>query len=110
MRAGDLRDRVTIQRAATADDGFGNTISGWSDLLTVWANIRETPGKEAVAAGRIEASRTATIRVRASSQSRNVTAADRVHARGQVWNIRSVAAVGDGRELIEFLCEAGVAI
>ena len=109
MRSGDLRDRVTIQRATTADDGFGNTISGWSDLLTVWANVRETPGKEIVAAGRIEASRTATIRVRASSQSRGVTAADRLQARGQVWNIRSVAAVGDGRELIEFLCEAGVA-
>ena len=109
MKAGDLRDRVTIQRATNSDDGFGNTISGWSDLLTVWANVRETPGKEIVAAGRIEASRTATIRVRASSQSRGVTAADRVQARGQVWNIRSVAAVGDGRELIEFLCEAGVA-
>ena len=110
MRAGDLRDRVTIQRATTADDGFGNTISGWSDLLTVWANIRETPGKEIVAAGRIEASRTATIRVRASSLSRGVTAADRIIARGQFWNIRSVSAVGDGRELIEFLCEAGVAV
>ena len=110
MKAGDLRDRITIQRATNADDGFGNTISGWGDLLTVWANIRETPGKEVVAAGRIEASRTATIRVRASSQSRGVTAADRIIARGQIWNIRSVAAVGDGRELIEFLCEAGVAV
>ena len=109
MKAGDLRDRVTIQRATNSDDGFGNTISGWSDLLTVWANVRETPGKEIVAAGRIEASRTATIRVRASSQSRGVTAADRIIARGQSWNIRSVSAVGDGRELIEFLCEAGVA-
>ena len=110
MRAGDLRDRVTIQRATNSDDGFGNTISGWSDLLTVWANVRETPGKEIVAAGRIEASRTATIRVRASSQSRGVTAADRIIARGQVWNIRGRAEVGDGRELIEFLCEAGVAV
>ena len=110
MKAGDLRDRVTVQRATHGDDGFGNTISGWSDLLTIWANVRETPGKEVVAAGRIEASRTATIRVRASSQSRGVTAADRIIARGQCWNIRSVSAVGDGRELIEFLCEAGVAV
>lgn len=109
MKAGDLRDRVTIQRATTADDGFGNVTNGWDDLLTVWANVRETPGKEVVAAGRIEASHTATIRIRASSQSRGVTPADRIIARGQVWNIRSVAAVGDGRELIEFLCEAGVA-
>lgn len=106
IRAGDLRDRITVQRATQGDDGFGNVVIGWSDLLTVWANVRETPGKEVVAAGRIEANRTATIRVRASSQSRGITAADRVQARGRVWNIRSVSAVGDGRELIEFLCEA----
>ena len=110
MKAGDLRDRVTVQRATQGDDGFGNTISGWTDLLTIWASVRETPGKEVVAAGRVEASRTATIRVRVSSLSRGVTAADRVRARGQIWNIRSVSAVGDGRELIEFLCEAGVAV
>lgn len=109
MRSGDLRDRITVQRATQGDDGFGNTVTGWTDHLTVWANVRETPGKEVVAAGRVEASRTATIRVRASSQSRGITEKDRVQARGQTWNIRSVAAVGDGRELIEFLCEAGVA-
>lgn len=109
MDAGKLDQRITFQRATTGEDGFGNTITGWTDLITVWANVRETPGKEIVAAGRIEASRTATIRVRASSQSRAVTAADRVIARGQIWNIRSVPAVGDGREMIEFLVEAGVA-
>lgn len=109
MRAGDLRDRITVQRATQGDDGFGNTVTGWTDHLTVWANVRETPGKEVVAAGRVEASRTATIRVRASSLSRTITPADRIIARGQIWNIRSVSAVGDGRELIEFLCEAGVA-
>lgn len=109
MTAGRLRDRITFQRLTEGDDGYGNVVTGWTDHLTVWANVRETPGKEIVAAGRVEASRTATIRVRASSQSRGVTAADRIIARGQIWNIRSVAAVGDGRELIEFLCEAGVA-
>ena len=107
MKAGDLRDRVTIQRATTADDGFGNVTNGWTDHLTVWANIRETPGKEAVAAGRLEASRTATIRVRASSVSRGITAADRVQARGQVWNIRSVIEID--RATLELLVENGVA-
>lgn len=116
MDAGKLDTRITFQRLTDGDDGYGNVITGWADLevspgvpMKLWANIRETPGKEAVAAGRIEASRTATIRIRASSQSRGVTAADRIIAREKIWNIRSVAAVGDGRELIEFLCEAGVA-
>lgn len=110
MRAGSLRERVTFQRAINSEDGFGNVVSGWADLIERSANIRETPGKEAVAAGRIEAEKTATIRVRSCPATRGVTAADRIIARGQAWNIRSVVAVGDGRELIEFLCEAGVAI
>lgn len=109
MRAGDLRDRITVQRPTTGDDGFGNVTTGWADLCTLWANIRETPGKEAVAAGRIEASRTATIWVRDSSVSRDITAADRVVYAGQVWNIRGVGRAID-RTMRELLVEAGVAV
>ena len=109
MTAGKLRDRITIQRAATADDGYGNTVVGWADLLTVWADVRETTGKEAVAAGRVESSRTATVRIRASSDSRAITEADRAVIRGRVWNIRSVAEVGNDRAMLDLLCEAGVA-
>ena len=109
MTAGRLRDRITIQRATTGDDGYGNTVTGWSDLMTVWADVRETPGKEAVDAGRVEASHTATIRIRASSASRGVTEADRAMVRGRVWNIRSVAEVGNDRAMLDLLCEVGVA-
>lgn len=107
--AGSLNTRIVVQRATTGDDGYGNVITGWAYLLTVWANVRETPGKETVAAGRLEASRTATIRIRASSDAKAITPADRVLARGQIWNIRSIAAVDDGRSLLELLCEVGVA-
>ena len=108
MTAGQLRDRIQIQSATSGDDGYGNVITGWADLPggRLWANVRETPGKEMLSAGRLESSRTATIRVRASSLSRSISAADRVIARGLAWNIRSVSAVGDGRELLELLCEA----
>lgn len=107
--AGKLNTLITVQRATMGDDGYGNAITGWADLAggKLWANVRETPGKEAVAAGRLEASRTATIRVRASSLSRSITAADRVQARGHVWNIRSVIEID--RATLELLVEAGVA-
>ena len=108
--AGDLRDRVTIQRATSGDDGYGNVHVGWVDLMTVWANVRETTGKERVDAGRVEASRTATIRIRASSASRGITEADRIMARGKVWNIRSIADISPDRSILDILCEAGVAV
>jgi SPP1 family predicted phage head-tail adaptor len=108
--AGSLRDRVTFQRLVAGDDGYGNVFTSWNpSYLTVWANVRETSGKERVDAGRIEASRTATIRVRRSPDTLGLTEADRVLARGALWNIRSIAEIGSDRDVLDILCEAGVA-
>ena len=113
MKAGDLRDRIAVERNTTGDDGYGNQVVGWAALevngkpLQLWANVRETPGKERVEAGRLEASRTATIRVRSSSLSRQISEADRVTVRGQIWNIRGIAALTDGRDMLEMICETG---
>ena len=109
MRAGNLRERVTFQRATTGDDGYGNVITGWADLVTVWADVRETLGRERVEAGRIEAAATATVRVRASAVTRGLTAADRLVARGWTWNIRSVVPIGNKRAALDILVERGVA-
>ena len=105
MRAGNLRDRVTFQRLVQHDDGYGNTVNAWADHLTVWADMRETVGREAVRAGAVEAARTATLRIRASSQSRGLTEADRLVARGRNWNVRSIAAVGNDRDALDVLAE-----
>ncbi|SHF67454.1 phage head-tail adaptor, putative, SPP1 family [Loktanella atrilutea] len=128
MEAGSLRDRITFQRLLETDgtasvsaevdefgnpvpgaDEFGNIAASHQDLFTVWADVRETTGKERLAAGRIEASRTATIRVRRTVQTRAIKESDQIRARGENWNIRSMIAVGNSGEAIEFLCEAGVA-
>lgn len=109
MTAGSLRDRVAFQRATTGDDGYGNITTAWSDHLTVWANVRETLGKERVDAGRVEASRTATIRVRQSPDTLGLTEADRVLLHGKPWNIRSIARVGNDGAMLDILIEAGVA-
>ncbi len=109
MTAGRLRDRITVQRLVAGADDYGNAVNGWADHLTLWADMLEGLGREAVAAGRIESAKTATIRVRRSVDALGITAADRIVARGVAWNIRSIVAVGRSNELIEMLCEAGVA-
>tara|TARA_Y100000310_G_scaffold325782_1_gene389813 strand:+ start:284 stop:613 length:330 start_codon:yes stop_codon:yes gene_type:complete len=107
MAAGRLRDRITVERQTTTEDEFGNTVGGWSALLTLWADVRETPGKERIAAGRLEASRTATIRVRKSAQSDGITAADRIVYRGATWNITSAPVeVSNRGAMLELLCVA----
>jgi len=116
MRAGRLREQVSFQRLVPGNDIYGNAVTAWASLeispdvaLTVWADIRETLGKERVDAGRVEASNTATIRVRSFPETRGITSADRVVARGQVWNIRSVVPVGNDGAMLDILCEGGVA-
>jgi SPP1 family predicted phage head-tail adaptor len=110
MSAGKLRDRVTFRRRAAADDGYGNTVSGpWTDLVTEWADMLERLGGERLAAGALHAPRMATIRVRRSTVTLGITEADKVVARGEDWNIRSIAAVGRRNAMLEMTCEADVA-
>ena len=109
MAAGRLTDRVTFQRATVGDDGYGNTVNGWSDYLTVWADITDAPGREALAAGRLEASRSALMRVRRSAGSLMLTEVDRVRARGRLWNIRSIGEAAKNRAMLEIVIEVAVA-
>ena len=109
MRSGTLRERLTFQRAVAGDDGYGNVTTGWADHLTVWADVRETLGRERIEAGRIEAASTATVRIRASAATRALTAADRAVVRGATWNIRSIVPVMNDRALLDVMLERGVA-
>lgn len=105
MRAGTLRERIAIERAVTGADGYGNTVTGWTVHLSVWADFRETVGRERLAAGRAEAASTATVRIRSSDATRALTAADRIVARGVTWQIRGIVPVGNDRAMIDILCE-----
>ena len=113
-RAGRYRDRVSVERKGgdLALDDFGNaTAPAWAVLAEFWGNLRETTGKEHVAAGRLEAPATATLRLRRSAESLAITAADRVVARGAVWAITSAPIDPDGtRREVEVLLARGVAV
>ena len=125
IKSGNFRDRVEFQRLASSDqttpsdatdeygnpiDGYGNSTGEYAALFSVWGDIRETPGKEALANGALESTRTATLRVRYSDATADITAADRVSVRGSIWNIRSgPVQINRVKNLLEFTLEAGVA-
>ncbi|MEL7282112.1 MAG: phage head closure protein [Pseudomonadota bacterium] len=109
MLAGKLRDRVTFKRRTLTDDGYGNLVGTFADHLTVWADVRETPGKERVAAGVIENTRTATIRIRKSPEADGLLVTDQVQARGVIWNVRGIANADRKSEMLDLLVETGVA-
>ncbi len=91
-----LDTRATILRPRIGDDGLSRTFTGWEELATLWASLRESLGEEAAAAGQIGTRRGARLRLRASRLARQITAADRVRARGQLWEIRGICAPGAG--------------
>lgn len=112
MAAGQLSERVVFRRQAQGGsvDAHGNVLGVFDDFLTVWGDLREVPGKEALAAGRLESSRRGTLRVRISVAARAITAADVVVARGETWAILSgPVQVDRAGSMMEFTIEAGVA-
>jgi SPP1 family predicted phage head-tail adaptor len=50
MRAGRLDRRVTIQRQEQTQDAYGQPVETWTDVATVWAEVRDITGKEFVSA------------------------------------------------------------
>lgn len=110
-RAGQFRARATFQRRDTAAglDAYGNPApAAWADLVTLWADLRETPGREAIAAGRVEATSTGTLRLRGSAAARDLGAGDRVRIRGGLWSILSDPAWVDGSgAVLELRLERG---
>lgn len=108
--AGRLDRRVTFCQRVTADDGYGNETGAWSDAFTVWAEVLVTLGRETLASGRLQSAQTATVHVRASSQTRTLTAAHAVRIDGVLWQVRSVIPLARDRGFLQLLVEGGVAL
>ncbi|MDE4059768.1 head-tail adaptor protein [Phaeobacter gallaeciensis] len=105
---------MTVEREADAGtlDAYGNPVAAsWGALGVFWADLRETTGKERLAAGRLESAATATMRLRASAEAQGITPADRVQARGETWKIIGGPIDPTGRgQLVEFTLECGGAV
>ena len=97
--------RVSFDRRVGSKDADGNVQQRWQPLCALWANVRETPGREAVEAGRVTASHTATIWLRAGALARGITAGDRAVYRGLAWDILGVHPSGADGRIIELLVE-----
>lgn len=96
MSAGALRERVRFERKVQAtsayDDGDGGG-EGWSELVTVAADITPVKGDEEVIGERRIALKLYTIKVRQSGAILAVTEADRIvdtRNGGRVFNIRQM--------------------
>jgi SPP1 family predicted phage head-tail adaptor len=87
MKAGDLRERVTIQAKTVTFNAYNEPIETWSDLVTVCAAFPDQNGKEMRAAQKLYSSVTAVIVIRYRS---DITVLHRVLHGSRVYEIQAV--------------------
>lgn len=109
MDAGRLDRRVTLQRATTAADAYGERVQTWADLATVWAEKIESGrlvAREQADAGeaRVALARRK-FRIRWSETVAVIDASDRLLFEGDAYDILGVTELGR-REGLEIECTA----
>ena len=104
MRAGDLDQRISVERLSGGVDELGQPLPDtWAPLFTCWAAVEPLVGREYIAAQAAVSEVTAKIRMRFRPW---MTAEDRVIHDGTIYNIVSVIDVrSDHRELV-LMCKA----
>lgn len=102
MQAGRLNRRVTLQAPGTTQDELGQPIPGWTDVATLWADIRMKSGLEAIKAGASVSVVQASIRVRYRA---GITAGMRVVHNLTNYNITAVMPDVGGREFVDLVAE-----
>ena len=102
MQAGRLNRRCVLQAPGTTQDELGQPIPGWTDVATVWADIRMKSGLESIKAGAPVSVVQASIRVRYRS---GITAGMRVVHNLQAYQITAVMPDVGGREFLDLACE-----
>lgn len=101
IRAGELRDRVTLQRWTPADDPRWGQGGSWTEYATVWASVTPTQAVERLRDQGVQSEVSHQIRLRYRP---DVAAKDRVLYRGKPLDVVGVIDP-DGRKR-ELMIEA----
>lgn len=102
MQAGRLNRRCTLQAPGTAQDALGQPIPGWTDVATVWGDIRMKSGLESIKAGAPVSVVPASIRIRYRA---GVNAGMRVVHNLVAYEIKAVMPDVSGRVFLDLACE-----
>ena len=103
MKAGQLDQRVTVERYTSTEDELGQPIEAWAPLFTCWAAVEPLTGREYLAAQAAVSEVTAKIRMRFRPW---MTAQDRVIHNGITYGIQSVIDVRSEHRELHLMCKA----
>lgn len=104
MKAGQLRQRVTVQKMAVTRDSTGEELETWANVATRWAHIEPLKGKENYQRNIETATQLYTVTMR--YQAGLITTDRRLVFGSQYLDIESVVNVDQADVTYELLCRA----
>ena len=103
LDAGRLNRRCVIQRQAQTQDGGGQPLDVWTDVATVWADVRNPTGLGAIKADAQAQVVKTSIRIRWRT---DIASGMRVIFGSSVYEIGAVLPDHAGREFVDLVCGA----
>lgn len=97
MIIGTLNRRIVVQQLAAGVDAIGQPVQTWTTFGTVWANIRNQTGAEAIRSGSETSTVKASIRIRKRA---GIDAGMRVLHGSKVYEIKAVLPDLDHTDLV----------
>jgi SPP1 family predicted phage head-tail adaptor len=110
LSAGTLRKRITLQQQSSSVDTYGQQISTWTDVATVWASIEPSVGRELMAAQAVSLAQPTTITIRWQTifASPRAVAAMRAVYNGRIFNLHSVENESEQNTLLTLIASEGL--
>lgn len=98
MKSSKMDRRVTLLTYAPTRDGTGGVTEAWTEGDEVWAERRDQPGREVLAAGQVNAAASALFFIRYRD---DIGAKDRIRCEGLDYDVVSIKEIGrrDGLEI-----------
>jgi SPP1 family predicted phage head-tail adaptor len=101
MKAGTLRNRVTLQQQINTQNAIGELTQQWLDVATVSASVLDVNGREYVTANAIENPVDCKITIR---HRKGVVPAMRVVRGTDTYNIQAVLNPSGKRDYLVLMC------
>lgn len=102
MQAGRLNRRCTLQSPSQSVDALGQPTPGWTDVATVWGDVRLRSGLESVKAGAVVSTVQASVRVR---YRKGINAGMRVLVDSVPYEVVAVQPDVGGRVYVDLVCQ-----
>lgn len=105
IKAGELRERVTVQSAIQTTNSLGESIPTWSTFATVWASVEGVTARELLLAGQQQTEISHRVRLRFLT---GLNQQMRLAWRGRTLEIISILE-HENRSIHELICQENTA-